>query len=176
MRTSPLLLSLGIFLSLSAPSIAAAAGSARFQTYTSTDMGFSIQYPTEWQMEEGEEQVTFSPSIDELLAAFVVKAVLIDEDKRHLSLQELTELVITGLEDADMTAGRTRLGKLARNPATFTPISMDFDGDSLVVEFAFVRKGDILYQVTSGALKPQLRKYKGAFRKMQRSFVILPLR
>src|SRR5215208_2560642 len=68
----------------------------KWLTYENKDLGFSIQYPPNWKVEEGEDLVELRSSDDETLRVEITSESLPEEET---TLKEYSDMRINDLEE-----------------------------------------------------------------------------
>ena len=117
-----------------------AGQSSAFQKYSSKALGFSLQYPAVWELDDSGDDSVFFSDPDSSIMAFVVVSV---EDK-GTTPEDLAATFLEGLEDdyPDLEVVDTNDGTFSGSPALVTVADFTYDGDDMrLVLYSVVRDG-----------------------------------
>lgn len=166
--------------------------SGEFSTYTNPDFGFSFDYPSEWEIQEGSEAELTSGSgsvggvsvydprgasvggyVVNLVQVSVYKlAVAVDETMMDTVKSEI-ERVLADLESQDPTLRRleelseSRVGSL---PGYKTAYEFSYGGTPTRTTFYFLFNGDTQYQLSTQAVVEDWDNYQDEFQRVVDTF------
>ncbi len=117
-----------------------AAQSSSFQRYSSKALGFSLQYPAVWELDDSDDDSVFFSDPDSSVMVFVVVSV----EERGTTPEDLAVAFLEGLEDdyPDLEVVGIDEGDFSGSPALMTVAGFTWDGDDMrLVLYSVVRDG-----------------------------------
>jgi len=117
-----------------------AGQSSVFERYSSEALGFSLQYPAVWELDDSDDDSVFFSDPDSSVMVFVVVSV----EERGTTPEDLAVAFLEGLEDdyPDLEVVDIDEGTFSGSPTLMTVADFTYDGDDMrLVLYSVVRDG-----------------------------------
>lgn len=147
-----------------------AASSFRFKKYENMMLGVTVQYPTNWQVQEetqGGIDVRF------LSGGTGSANIAMEELPVPMSLRDYTESAIQQLKSMGAKPGIPRKTKLAMLSAYTVISTKEEQGANVTFQQVWVIKGQRAYIMTMGSASGEFKLYEKTFKTMLRSFAFI---
>jgi len=149
--------------------------STNFLSYENTDMGISIDYPSDWMIEDqvfgtvGFNSPPDSPSDDFMENIGIAATQLIEP----MGFQEIIDATIEEYQYVGMPIKESKAATLSNNPAWEILVIMTIEETQFPLYQFFTLKNDMLYFITFAGQFETISNYLPIYQRMTDSFVIL---